>query len=452
MLPPGTDEGPEEPETESNAPSAEPVVVGKATDKDEEEKAPERILSGLLDLPAAQLASWALEQLGYLKTWGTAVERTEIYKLAHEIPEATPDERKAFASNFVVGLNEVPIDKRVQAVRLAMQAVDLAQRVGGQALLADPAEALRQLASLEGVQEGSGPPQPPPPGSEEQPSALVQNLLYLANQAKLSELPKHELEEIATQVKSEAVHLLDPQQLVDVVVELRPDERAQLTDTLVEVKVVPEEQKGLLQEAVQPGGYADKLAAVLRLMSKARRKVWILGLLPAAELLLAIVLGSLPCGTSLVGWLRGDSIIALAQVASVSFLHCTLAPAYRKFQSDPVGTLHRWRAASQESDLLSRFESTIPGVHADTWRMGGIGLFAFALLIVIGTVWLLVGALELMGTVAYGCSSAILFFCNLLIGLRLTMVATLLLFLTCRIHMAGAWPAWPPSSQSVPSL
>jgi len=335
----------------------------------------------------------------------------------------------------------------------------VAQRVGGagvQRLLADSAGAARRLAgSVADPGDGLLPPPPPPPsfrggrGEDSQaegspqdweavPDAppLVRNLLLLAGEAKLAELPEHEIAEIAAEVRSEAVCLAEPQQLADTVAELRPDEREQLTDTLVEVKVVPEEQRGLLQEAVRPGGYADRLASALRLLGRARKKMWIFALLPAAELLLAILLGALPCGTPLLAWLRGDSILALGQVCCLYFAYYTLAPAYKQVQFDLVGALHRWRVAANEPDVWERLDKAVPGVDRDVWRTGGACILAFVLLSVLGILWLVLGALEILGTVAYGCSSAILFVCNVLIGLRLIVAATLLVFLVLRLQLA----------------
>uniref|UniRef100_A0A7S4SYN2 Uncharacterized protein n=1 Tax=Alexandrium monilatum TaxID=311494 RepID=A0A7S4SYN2_9DINO len=454
--------------------SPQPTVVGCTEEDEEVESAAQKLLRELLARQPSKLASWALEQARGLAAASAELEQTEAFQLAAALREASPEERKALARKAVTGLGELPPHRRAEAVRLAMQATDVAQRVSGpgvRQLLAEHGGAVPELqGGGAGDPDKDAPPPPPPPptfggasssSGERCPqdgeavseaAPLVRNLLILAGEAKLSELPQGELKELVDEVKVEAAHLVEPTQLVDVVLELGPDEREQLTDALVEVKVFPEEQRGLLQEAVRPGGYADRLASVMRLLGRARKRMWIFALLPAAELLLALLLGGLSCGTSLLAWLRGDSILALGQVGALYFAYYTLAPVYREVQCDIVGLVQRWRAAGQQQDFWKRLEDTVPGVDPEVWRMGGASILVFALFTVVGAFWMFLGILELMGTMAYGCSSVVLFFCNLLIGIRLTVVSTLLVLVALRIWSGSPRPASSPRGTHEGSL
>merc|ERR1719267_486012 len=144
---------------------------------------------------------------------------------------------------------------------------------------------------------------------------------------------------MAQVAQRDAHSLIQPQQLLDVVAELEPGEREQLTEALVEARVVPEEQRGVLEEAVRPGGYADKLAGALGLASKAQQYAWVFFALPAAEFLLALIFDHLSCGTPLVAWLRGDAVLALCVAGAAYFSGTTLSPVYQSLNADLVGAV-----------------------------------------------------------------------------------------------------------------
>lgn len=200
---------------------------------------------------------------------------------------------------------------------------------------------------------------------------------------------------------------------------------------------MPEEQRGLLQQAVRPGGYADRLATVLWLLTKARNNMWIFVMLPAAELVLALFLSVLSCGTSLAAWLRGDSILALCLAAMIYYVCYTLAPVYHKVQTDTMGALQRWQAAAHLRPVWERLEAVVPGVDPEVWRAGGMGLLCCIVLLAVGAMWLLIGALEILGTMAYGCSGAVLFVCVVLIGVRLSVAVSLVLLAAWHLRLRG---------------
>merc|ERR1712232_624074 len=141
-------------------------------------------------------------------------------------------------------------------------------------------------------------------------SPLVENLLHVLEAARFHQMPE---EEMASMVEEMQKMVHKPEQLLEVVAELDPEEREQLTDTLVEARVVSEERRGLLAETVRPGGHADKLSLAIWMVDKVCAKAWIFALLPCAELVAAAVFHaevspsiSERCDSELVAWIRGD--------------------------------------------------------------------------------------------------------------------------------------------------
>merc|ERR1719223_328763 len=77
-----------------------------------------------------------------------------------------------------------------------------------------------------------------------------------------------------------------------------------------------------------------------------------------------------------------------------------------------------------------RFEVAIPGVQFDFYHpQGPIGVAVLVLLVLIGGVWAVVGVFELLGTLAFGCSTLTLFCCIIFIGLRFGVLVCLFLLL-----------------------
>jgi len=223
---------------------------------------------------------------------------------------------------------------------------------------------------------------------------------------------------MAQTAHGEAHRLIQPQQLLDVVAELNPVEREQLTEALVEARVVPEEQRGVLEEAVRPGGYADKLAAALTLANRVTQYSWVFVALPFVELLLALIFGYMSCGTPLVPWLRFDALLAVFVAAAAYFTGHTMAPVYAKLQEDPVGAVQRWQTVADARSWKIRLETAVPGVTFETYRVGAIGLGAIVIGILIGAIWAVVGVLELLATVFMGCAFITTCFCIVFIGMR----------------------------------
>jgi hypothetical protein len=255
---------------------------------------------------------------------------------------------------------------------------------------------------------------------------MVENLLRVAQEARFNEMPKDDLQVMAQAAQGEAHRLIQPQQLLDVVAELNPNERQQLTEALVEARVVPEEQRGVLEEAVRPGGYTDKLAGALGLAAKAQTYGWVFVALPVLEFVLALIFDHLSCGTPLVAWLRFDALLALCVAGAAYFTGHTLAPVYQTLNQDPVGAVQRWQTVADQRSWKIRLETAVPGVQFETYRIGAIGLIVMVVLILIGAVWAVIGVLELLATAVFSCAVATTFFCIIFIGMRFGCVVALL--------------------------
>jgi len=397
-----------------------------------------RVMEDLMRRSPQEVANWALDQAHELGKAGANVEAMPVFKLAGVLNSAPKEMKQALVQKTMAGFGDLPASRRVEAVRLAMQSSDIMQRADNYELqrtaMSHHAAAMQRLASLEAQQAQRNPndlnastgsaqadlrldvPQDP----------LVENLLRVAKEARFDEMPKGELQGMAAAAQGEAVRLVQPQQLLDVVAELDPAEREQLTEALIEARVVPEEQRGVLEEAVRPGGYSDKLAAALGLAAKAQKYAWVFIALPVAEFILALVLQQLSCGTPLVAWLRLDALLALFCAVAAYFSGHVLGPVYEKLNADPVGAVQRWQTVGDGRSWKARLETAVPGVQFETYRMGGIGLAVVVVLILIGAVWAIIGVLELMATALFGCSIVTTFCCILFIGMRFGCVVGLL--------------------------
>lgn len=400
-----------------------------------------RILQDLLRRPPKDVAAWALDQVNGLQAPGADVESTAIFKIAGALKAAPMEHKQALACNVVKGFGELPAMQRAQLVRIGMSAKDMVGQAEqlelGHLAQREHSAAMQRLADLERRQGGSAAPQAQQHqetqslmASGDQPPAFVENLLRVAKEARFNEMPQGDLRSIAQAVQSEAIHVVQPQQLLDVVHELNPQEREQLTEALVDAKVVPEEQRGVLEEAVRPGGYADKLGTALAMATTASEYKWVAVALPATELLLALILGFFPCGVSLVFWLQLDGILALLGAGAVFFSSHTLGPAYEKLREDPVGAVQRWQTNGNAGGLRARMQAAIPSVEFESYHpQGAIGVAAVVILVLIGGVWAVVGVFELLGTAVFGCSTLTLFCCIVFIGLRFGILVCLFLLL-----------------------
>jgi len=394
-----------------------------------------RVLEDLLRRPPVDVASWALDQARDLQRPDVNVESLPIFQLAGALNAAPKDMKQILVQRTMAGFGDLPATRRVEAVRLAMQSQDILQKADNLEVTnmarQQHAAAMQRLRVLEAKQaaSGQGNADGSPPsgqggpdeldfGMNGQRDPLIENLLKVAKEARFNEMPPEELQVMAQTAHGEAHRLIQPQQLLDVVAELNPVEREQLTEALVEARVVPEEQRGVLEEAVRPGGYADKLAAALTLANRVTQYSWVFVALPFVELLLALIFGYMSCGTPLVPWLRFDALLAVFVAAAAYFTGHTMAPVYAKLQEDPVGAVQRWQTVADARSWKIRLETAVPGVTFETYRVGAIGLGAIVIGILIGAIWAVVGVLELLATVFMGCAFITTCFCIVFIGMR----------------------------------
>mmetsp|Transcript_91170 Transcript_91170/g.232027 ORF Transcript_91170/g.232027 Transcript_91170/m.232027 type:complete len:274 (+) Transcript_91170:858-1679(+) len=197
---------------------------------------------------------------------------------------------------------------------------------------------------------------------------------------------------------------LQPEQFLHIVAALRPEEREEIAGLLVEGDLVPEEQLGMLEETIRPGGHADKVAFFLWVYGQVRRYHWLLIVLPMLELALAIALGGLPCKRPLAVWLRGDAVLAMAASIAILSAGQVFSRVVDRLCADPVGSLRRWKASDPEDDLLARVEAVLPGVELDPQSPGFIALLCLGLVLLTGVLWLFIGLYELPAAFLAACS------------------------------------------------
>merc|ERR1712113_71357 len=72
-----------------------------------------------------------------------------------------------------------------------------------------------------------------------------------------------------------------------------------------------------------------------------------------------------------------------------------------------------------------RLEAAVPGIEFETYRSGGIGIIVCVVVSLVGGCWALIGILELLGTLAFGCDILILLICVVFVALRLGIVVAI---------------------------
>ncbi|CAK0891851.1 unnamed protein product [Prorocentrum cordatum] len=268
-----------------------------------------------------------------------------------------------------------------------------------------------------------GPPRHPAAGGQ---SPLLANLARVAESARLRDVPEQEVRGLRRAVQAEAAKVVRPSEIAEVVGELDPTERDALTEVLIQTGLVPEEHREVLEAAVRPGGYSDKLAGATAWVALARRYAFVAVALPLVELLLSFICGRLVCHVPLAGWLRTDAGLGLLTACASGFGAYLLSPAYAILQKDPIATVQRALAAKSSSpeehapgsqpllaqpptmvarldaDLRPVLEAAVPGVPYDDFRRAALCLAVALVLFVLGTLWTVVGLVELLA--AGGCS------------------------------------------------
>ncbi|CAE8638335.1 unnamed protein product, partial [Polarella glacialis] len=208
------------------------------------------VLQDLLRRPPAEVAAWALEQAGSLSKVGVNLEQLPIFQVAGALNAVPLESKQALIHSAIAGFSQLPAPKRAEAVRLAMQTTSIVQKAEGLELqhrmAMEHTAALNRLANLDRSDARSRRSTQAPPPDLRTTSALtdapplVQNFLRVIKEARFEQMPPAEMTCLAQDVQKEVVHLAQPQQLLDVVSELEPEEREQLTKALIDSKIVTE--------------------------------------------------------------------------------------------------------------------------------------------------------------------------------------------------------------------
>ncbi|CAE7229888.1 unnamed protein product [Symbiodinium natans] len=356
------------------------------------------VLQDLLQRPGPDLVRWAVEQAQSLSHPGTNVQRSQIFQMAGALNSASVTEKQELVRSAISGFGQLPADQRAEALRLVVNTAAAAQ-VG-------------QTSAAQA--QGEVPP-------------LMQNVMVVMKEARLHEMPKEEQQILVQEARQDAVEMIQPQQVLEVVSELRPEERHQVTEALIEAKIVSEDQQPALEAALKPGGLADVLVSGMKLFTLAQENAWAFVAVPFGELFLALMLGVLTCSSGLNTWLRADAVYSLLTLAGAWFASQHLEQVLLRVKEDPMGTVRRWQLAeAQNQTLRRRLEETVPGVEFQAYQLGALGVVVAAAFLAVGLMNTLVGLFELLVTFIAGCSILVVLTSMAFLALRCVMVFGLL--------------------------
>lgn len=447
------------------------------------------ILQGLVWRPPAEVASWAIDQVTCLSRTDADVEHLPVFQVAGALHDAPRETRQALVYNAIHGFGTLPPPRRAEGLRVAVHAADALRLVNTSELTKFLPGGRTVEAAAEGAHGGclgalcvtsreasegrevlpeqsnskvieALPPtvrEPgglcgaswsrPTPGSTKAappyayarasteepawagPPELAGNFERLLREVKFGEMAREEAEALVSEILVQSARLMQPRHLVDVVPEMDSREREDLSRALVDARIVPEEQRGILEEVLRPGGYSDKLAALLRKLQVALRFAWIVVALPMVELLAALKMGHAACGAPLVPWIRIDSVLAVCSAGVVGFIAHTFAPVYCKLSEDPAGAVERWQQLPEDCEMRVTLETVLPGVEFGTYHTGGIGMLTCCGLVLLGVTWAVIGAFELLATPLVGCSSTALLVSAPFVTVRFAVAVIVLVLL-----------------------
>lgn len=348
-------------------------------------------VQGLLQKTPSEVADWALTQVSDLQDGSKSLETMPVFDVARQIRFASRVEKETLVRNFITGVGSLPPQKKAEVIRLVMHNVNSAQDAGANGSRAPP---------------------------------LIRNVMRLAEEAKIQEMPQEELQGIVQEAQTAAAKAVKPDELLGVVRDLPAQEREQLTEALVDAHIVPEEQRETVQQAVRPGGHIDRLASALRVLDTVCGLRWcFIFALPGLELVLAGALGFCECGLPLVRWLRVDTLLTLLVALCVAYISRTMAPAYEKLRSDPLNSASRWQEVSRQSrSWRVRLDEALPGVGLESFQSAGTALLLGLFFQALGGLWALVGLLQISAAGVVSCSGLVLASCSAFATGRLLLV------------------------------
>ncbi|CAK0840900.1 unnamed protein product, partial [Prorocentrum cordatum] len=233
-------------------------------------------------------------------------------------------------------------------------------------------------------------------------------------------------EALARAAREEVVTALEeePQLVLDLLGELREEERSRLLDLAEQSGVLPRERRGAVEAVVMPGAHAEQLGWILKVAVLLYTHSWVLPATPAVEFAAAYLLvGSSACSNGFVAWLRCDAALAVLAAAALYVACSNFRAVYHRARLDPAGEAARALQAWKLGDLEEAAEVLEMG--PEELRAGAAGLGAAALVLSLGAVGAVVGALKLVqATLAFSCSPAAWLVCGAFAALRLgTFVA-----------------------------
>ncbi|CAK9002822.1 unnamed protein product [Durusdinium trenchii] len=325
-------------------------------------------LQDLLRRPPADVAQWVVQQAEALSAPGARVQNLEIFQVAGALSTAPVEQKQELMKNAISGFGRLPATQRAEVLRFAVSTA----AVAGSSRRGDVDE-------------------------------LTRNVGVLVKEAKIDQMPPAEKRQLAQEIQQDAAELVQPQQLIEVVAELKPEERERMTEALIEAKLVPEEHKGVLEEAMRPGGSADKLVAALKMWTLVEEYALAIVALPFLELLLALVFGGLSCDSGLSAWLRADAWFSCLMMGGGWFCHLQMAPVLQAARQDPLALAQRWQQ-HQDLPVSRRLEQLVPGVEIGAYQLGAVGAAAAVIFLLIGLANTIVGLMELLGTLVMGCA------------------------------------------------
>lgn len=363
------------------------LQVGKMGEVDGETQ-----LQELLRRPPADVANWVVQQAQALSS-GEPVEQLQIFQVAGALSAVPVEQKQELMKSAISGFGQLPADQRVEALRFAVNTA---------------------VAGSSNASNATGRADP-----------VMQNVGKLLKEAKIDKLPPAEKQQLAQEIQQDAAQLVQPQQILEVVAELKPEEREHVTEALIEAKLVNEEQKAVLEQAMRPGGYADKLAAALKLWAMVEEYSAVILALPFLELLMALMFGGQSCPSGLSAWLRADAISAVVMVGGVWLCSSQLEPVLQHVRQDPVGVGQQWQQ-NQNLPLQQRLEMLVPGVGIFAYQLSAIGAVIAVVFLAFGLANTLVGLMELLGTVIAGCSISVAIISMCFLAVRCATVVGIL--------------------------
>jgi len=349
----------------------------------------QRQLQELLQRSPADVANWMVHQAQGISS-GVAVENLPIFQVAGAFSSVPVQQKQELMKSAISGFGQLPAEQRADVLRLAV------------------------TTAAASSSSGSGTSDP-----------MLKNVGRLMKEAQLDKMPPEEKQQLAKEIKQDAAELVQPHQILEVVAELKPEEREHVTEALIEAKLVPEEQKTILEQAMRPGGYADKLAAAAKLWALAQEYSAVIVGLPFLELFIVLLFGGLPCQSGLSGWLRSDAIFSMVMIAGGWFCGLQLAPVFEELQRDPMTVAQRWQE-NQALPYQQRLEVLVPGVGISSYQLGGLGAALALIFLVLGLANTIVGLMELLGTVVMGCSAGLVIVSFFFLAVRCVTLAGIL--------------------------